>query len=983
MQEPQCLVFGPFRLDQRDERLWRGPEAIPLPPKTFAVLCCLVTQAGQLVTKDALLEAVWPETVVSEAVVTVTIRALRRVLGDQAHTPRFIETVHGRGYRFVAPVSPLVVTGEPGKEEAPHRLPSSTFSRPPHFVGRDAALAQLAQWWTLAHQGTRQVVVIAGEAGIGKTALVNTFVAQVAATEDVWVGHGQCLDHYGAGEAYLPMLEALGRLGRGPAGERFVAVLRQYAPSWLVQMPGLVLPSAWESLQRTASGATQPRMLRELTEALDVLTTERPFVLVLEDLHWSDVSTLAWLAYVARRPDPARFLLLGTYRPVDAIVRAHPIRTVMTELTQHQQGAELPLDYLSAGEVVTYCRQRLREPSLSAALAHVLHQRTRGHPLFLVTIVEEMRRQGLLHEEAAGWNVAEAVGTIRSAVPQSLRHIIEQQLHQVHPEDQVLLEAASLAGRTFSAAAVAAAVNQATEDSEARLAVLAHHGQFIQACGLVAWPDGTAAAAYRFLHDLYCETLSDRVPPSRQQRWHLQVGARKEAGYGAQAHEIAAELAVHFEQGRDADRALRYLQYAADNALRRSAHADAITHVTRALALLAGLPETPERTQRELVLQTTLGPALMATRGYAAPEVEYAYARARELCRQVGETPQLFQALWGLWYFYLVRAELQTARELGEQLLHVAQRVQAPELLLLAHRVLGQTLAFLGEFSTAHGHLAREMTLYNPEQHRAFASLYGQDQGVICRSWAALTLWSLGYPDQALRCNRDALTLAQELAHPFSLAYAMCFAGKLCQLCRDVQAVQERATAAIALCTEQGFALYLARGTILQGWAMAQQGQGAEGLAQMRQGLVTYQATGAAVFRPYYLAFLAEAYGKLGQAGEGLTLLGEALAAVHKTGERFYEAEIYRLQGELLLVRSAENHGEAETSLQQALRVARHQQTKSLELRAAMSLARLWQQQGKRAEARELLAPIYGWFTEGFDTADLQDAKALLEELGG
>jgi predicted ATPase/DNA-binding winged helix-turn-helix (wHTH) protein len=982
MQEPQCLIFGPFRLDWHDERLWRGHEAIPLPPKTFAVLCCLVTQAGQLVTKDALLEAVWPETVVSEAVVTVAMRALRRVLGDPARTPRFIETVHGRGYRFIAPVSALVAPSGPGKEAASRHVPSLTCRRPPHFVGRDAALAQLAQWWTKARQGTRQVGIIAGEAGIGKTALVNTFVAQVATTEDVWVGHGQCLDHYGAGEAYLPVLEALGRLSREPEGERLVAVLRQYAPSWLVQLPGLVSPNAWESLQRTAGGATQPRMLRELTEALDVLTTERPLVLVLEDLHWSDVSTLAWLAYVARRPDSARFLLLGTYRPVDAIVHAHPIRTVMMELTQHQQGTELPLDYLSEGEVAAYCSQRLSGPSRSEALAHVLHQRTRGHPLFLVTIVEEMQRLGLLHAEAVGWDGPKAVETVRSAVPESLRHIIEQQLHQIRPEDQGLLEAASLAGRTFSAAAVAAAVNQATEVIEDRLAVLAHHGQFIQAYGLVQWPDGTVAAGYRFLHDLYCETLSDRVPPSRKQRWHLQIGARKEMGYGAKAQEIAAELAVHFEQGRDADRALRYLQYAADNALRRSAHADAITHLTKALALFTVLPETPERAQRELVLQTTLGPALMATKGYAAPEVEYAYARARELCQQVGETPQMFQAVWGLWYFYLVRAEFQIARELGDQLLNLAQRVQAPVLLLLAHRMLGQTLAFLGEFPTAHAHLEQEMTLYDLEQHRAFAALYGQDQGVICRAWAALTLWGLGYPDQALQRSREALTLAQELVHPFSLAYAMCFAGMLCQLCRDVQAAQKRAAAAIALCTEQGFALYLARGTILRGWTMAEQGQGAAGLTQMRQGLVAYQATGAAVFRPYYLAFLAEACGKLGQAGEGLTLLDEALAAVHKTGERFYEAELYRLKGELLLVYSAENHRKAEACFQQALTVARRQQAKSSELRAAMSLSRLWQHQGKCAAAYDLLAPVYGWFTEGFNTADLQEAKALLEALG-
>jgi predicted ATPase len=426
---------------------------------------------------------------------------------------------------------------------------------------------------------------------------------------------------------------------------------------------------------------------------------------------------------------------------------------------------------------------------------------------------------------------------------------------------------------------------------------------------------------------------------------------------------------------------MRYLQHAADNALRRSAHADAITHLTKALALLSALPETPERAQQELVVQTTLGPALMATRGYAAPEVESAYTRARELCQQVGDTLQLFQALWGLWYFSLVRAELQTARELGEQLLHLAQHVQTPALLLVAHRVLGQTLAFLGEFSAAQVHLERAMTLYDPGQHGAFASLYGQDQGVICRSWAALTLWSLGYAEQALRRSGAALTLARELAHPFSLAYAMCFAGMLCQLCQDIQAAQAQATAAMTLCTEQGFALYLARGTILQGWTMAEHGQGTAGLAQMRQGLAAYQATGSAVFRPYYLAFLAEAYGKVGQAGEGLTLLGEALAAVHKTDERFYEAEIHRLKGELLLVHCAESHREAEACFQQALLVARYQQAKSLELRAAMSLSRLWQHQGKRAAAYDLLASVYGWFTEGFDTPDLQEAKALLAVL--
>src|SRR5262245_23588474 len=268
MQEPQCLVFGPFRLDLRDERLWRGPEVTPLSPKTFAVLRCLVTHAGQLVTKEALFEAVWPAAVVSESILTVAIRTLRRVLGDQVRPPRFIETVHGRGYRFIAPLSATMPSEQPMMERPRRSLPP-TVSRPPLFVGRDAELAQLAQWWTTVQQGRRQVGMIVGEPGISKTALVEAFVAQVRATEEVWVGHGQCMDRYGMGEAYLPILEALGRLCRGPAGAPLVAVLRQYAPSWLVHLPALLTPEDRERLKHLASSVTPARMLRELAEAFE------------------------------------------------------------------------------------------------------------------------------------------------------------------------------------------------------------------------------------------------------------------------------------------------------------------------------------------------------------------------------------------------------------------------------------------------------------------------------------------------------------------------------------------------------------------------------------------------------------------------------------------------------------------------------------------------------------------------------------------
>jgi predicted ATPase len=405
--------------------------------------------------------------------------------------------------------------------------------------------------------------------------------------------------------------------------------------------------------------------------------------------------------------------------------------------------------------------------------------------------------------------------------------------------------------------------------------------------------------------------------------------------------------------------------------------------------LLTALPDTPERAQQELAMQTTLGSALVATKGQASLEVERAYTRARALCQQVGETPQLFQVLRGLWFLYLIRLDLRMARELGEQLLTLAQQVGDPAFRLEAHYALGNTLSYPGEFTAAQAHFEQGIALYDPERHRAHAFRYGQDPGVACRYYGALTLWWLGYPDQAVQRSHEALTLARELAHPFSLASALFFAAWLHQMRREWPLTYERAEAAIALGDAQGFAIPVALGTVFRGWALAERyaepgagpGHVEEGIAQMQQGLVAWRATGAEAATPYILALLAEAYAKAGQCEAGLTLLAEALAVANDTGERRWEAEVYRLKGELLLACSTDNHAEAETCVHQALDVARRQDAKSLELRAATSLSRLWQQRGKRTAAHELLAPIYSWFTEGFDTADLREAKALLEEL--
>jgi predicted ATPase len=558
--------------------------------------------------------------------------------------------------------------------------------------------------------------------------------------------------------------------------------------------------------------------------------------------------------------------------------------------------------------------------------------------------------------------------------------MIEQQLQQLRPEDQTILEAASAVGAEFSAAAIAAGVEHVTEAVEIHCAALARRGQFLEARGTAAWPDGTIAARYGFIHALCQEVLYDRIPAGRRVRVHQRIGTRLEAGYGAQARTVAAELAAHFVRGRDARNAMQYLQYAGENALRRSAHQETVTHLTMGLELLEALAATTERKQLELNLLTTLGPALIATKGYAAPEVQHAYTRAHELCQQMGETRQLFPVLMGLYLFYHVRGGLQAAREVAEKCLQLAQHTQDSGLLLEAHRAVGVTLFCLGEFASARTDVAQSIALYDPERHDSHAFVYGVHPGVTCRSYEVWALWFLGYPGQALTRSDEVLTFAQELSHPFSLALARTWAAFLHQFRQEGHLAQDRAEAVVTLATEQGFPFFLAWGMVLRGWALAAQGQ-EEGVSQMHHGMVAHRATGAELGRTLILAMLAEAYGKTGQADEGLALLVEAQGLVDKNGERLYEAELLRLKGELLFSKSSDNQTEAETCFQQALFIAQSQQAKSLELRAAASLARLWQVQGRRQSAYDLLAKVYNWFTEGFDTADLKEAKALLEEL--
>jgi len=500
----------------------------------------------------------------------------------------------------------------------------------------------------------------------------------------------------------------------------------------------------------------------------------------------------------------------------------------------------------------------------------------------------------------------------------------------------------------------------------------------------------------------------ERVTGRRRVRLHQRIGEREEAAYGERAGEIAAELAVHFERGRDYRRAVRYLGQAGERALRRSAYQEAITHLAKGLELLNTLPDTPERTHQELTLQIALGVSLMALKGWAAPEIGKTYARALELSRQHGSPAQQFQALFGLWVFSYTRAELHTARERADQLLELAHSLPDTALHMEAHHVVGNTLHRLGDLVEARTHLERGLALYDQPAHHSHVFQYGMDDRVTGLGYMAWVLWVLGYPDQAGQKNGEMLSWAQELAQPLCLAWALNATAWHHLFRRENHAAHERAEEQIALCGKYGFAQLAALGTIVRGWALASQDHAPEGIVQLQQGLAAVHRTGAAIGRPRYLALLAEAYGKVGQEAEGLSLLTDALETIHTTAERFWAAEVYRLKGVLTLqsktsprqvvskakaspdksvninaqplTPSTQAEADAEAYFHKAIEIARRQSAKSFELRAVLSLSRLWQRQGKKKKARQMLAEIYSWFTEGFDTKDLQEAKVLLDE---
>jgi predicted ATPase len=510
---------------------------------------------------------------------------------------------------------------------------------------------------------------------------------------------------------------------------------------------------------------------------------------------------------------------------------------------------------------------------------------------------------------------------------------------------------------------------------------LSRREQFVSEQGPIFWPDGTVAAGFRFHHALYQEVLYGRLSVGHQVQPHRLIAVREEAGFGERAAEVATELANHYRRANNKQKATQYFQLAGQRAISRAAMIEAERHFSDALELLRELSENVERDRLELELQLAVGPALLAFKGWAASETERAYTRAQELCDRLGDSPELFPTLFGMYAMYLVRGDVQSANALAEQLMRRADNTADSALVLYARIARGVASYFMGDFTSAMQHLEVGISIYDPDCHQPLILRYGFDAGVWCLCYAAATHWQLGYPDRALKRSDEARALAQRLSHPLNLAQAELWSSILRQFRLEAQVVVESAESLIKRSAEHGITDWLDWATCLRGWAMAALGDHEEEIAQIRESLAALGAKGAGVWRPYFLCMLAEAYMETGRVDQGLSTLTEALNAADKHEERQHEAQIYRLKGDLLLRQASSNAAEAQQCFERAIEVARRQSAKSLELRATVSLARLLAEQERRDEARTMLADIYSWFTEGFDTADLKDAKALLDEL--
>jgi class 3 adenylate cyclase/predicted ATPase len=879
------------------------------------------------------------------------------------------------GYVQVKSLGPVPVKGMSeavevyevtGSGPARSRLQAAAARGLTRFIGRNSELETIRQALDHAAAGHGQIVALVGEPGVGKSRLFWEFTHSRRTVNWLILGSGSV--SYGKTTAYLPIIDLLkgyfdihdrddARKIREKVTGKLLTLDKSLEPMLAVFMTLLdvaVDDREWERLdppqrrQRTLE-ATKRLLLRE--------SQIQQLLLVIEDLHWIDSETQTLIDSLVESLPTARILVLVNYRP--------EYRHGWGAKTYYSQLRIDPLTPESAEELL---EALLGDEANLQSLKELLIRGTEGNPFFLEESVRTLVETKVLEGARGAYRLVKPIDSIQ--VPATVQAVLAARIDRLPQREKRVLQSAAIIGKDVPLPLLQAIAEESEEEVYGGISGL-QAAEFLYETSLFPDPE------YTFKHALTHEVTYGSVLQERRRAIHGRVVKAIERLYSDRLTEQIELLAHHASRGELWGKAATYLHQAGRKAAACSANREAIHYFQQALEALEHLPEGRETLEQAINIRLDLGPVLRTIKRGTAPEVEQTYTQARELCRRLGDTPQLFPVLWGLCRVYHSAREFHKARELGEQLLSLAQTLQDPALILEAHHTQWSTLFSLGELLPVKEHCERGRALYNPQQHRQHAFLYGgHDPGVCCGSHEAEVMWLLGYPDQAFQRIHETLSLGRELAHPYSLAYALLWSAKIHKFRGEMEAVRERTEEAMILATEQGFPRWVIIATVLRGCLSVELGA-EQGIEQIRRALVDQMGTAE---QQSTVAFAAEAYGKAGQPEEGLTLVTEALARARKSGVGYYEAELHRIKGDLLR-QTIPDEKRAEGCFEKALEVARSQSVKSLELRAAMSLSRLWQRQGKRHEARKLLGEIYGWFTEGFDTADLQEARTLLEEL--
>jgi predicted ATPase len=847
-------------------------------------------------------------------------------------------------------------------------------------VGRETERAALRRAYVRMRDGQSLLLAVSGEAGLGKTSLIEDFLAEVAARpERPIVARGRCSERLAGAEALLPILEALDSLLHR-SGESVQGLMKAVAPTWYLQV---ATPSADQSsldrLRDDVSTASQERMKRELGALFRDVSLRQPLIVFLDDLHWADVSTIDILNYLAGRFADMRVMVLITYRPAEMVLAQHPFLTVSNNLRAHGVFEELALGYLELADVVRYLAQEFPEHHFPPEFPDLIHARTEGSPLFMADLVRYLRDTGRIVEDKGTWVLAGSMSDLPGDLPESVRSMIARKIEQVEDRDRKLLIAASVQGHEFDSAIVSEAIEMDAADVEERLDVLERVHVLVKRRNERELPDLTLTLQYQFVHVLYQNMLHATLQPTRRAALSARVARALVAHHLDQTANLAGRLATLFDAGRDFAASAQYYFSAAQHAVGLFAFREALSLAERGLKVLRGLPDGPQRKQQELGLHMIRGLALRSMKGWAAPEIEPVFARARQLCHELNDPPELFPVLWAITLFHGIRGDLRIYKERADELMVLAESSGKPAFLMAAHHLVGVSREFLGDMVEASRVLDRGRELHVPAEHLSYTAMFGLDPGMISRAMSSRPLWVLGFPDRADERAREALALARAQRQPLTLAFALVVAQGIHLYRGEAQEALTMGDEIVALCREYELAQETEWGRSFQGSALAALGRTNEGIDQLKDSLAVQQSIGSGLVRTAFLALLGEALASAGRIDEGLRAVDEGFAHAEQSLERGYLAELHRVRGELL--RLSGNEEAAGQSLRLAVDGAVQQQAKSFELRAATALARWLVAGGRRDEARAVLAPVYDWFTEGHATKDLVTARALLDEI--